>query len=97
MNLLYHDANLQNKRFKVYLSEGRPESDGIQAAAALKKAGIPCRAVLDSAVGYIMDKVDMVFVGAEGVVENGGIVNKIGTFQIALVAKALGKPRHQRS
>lgn len=39
-----------------------------------------------------MDKVDMVFVGAEGVVENGGIVNKIGTFQIALVAKALSKP-----
>lgn len=39
-----------------------------------------------------MDKVDMVFVGAEGVVENGGIVNKIGTFQIALVAQALSKP-----
>jgi translation initiation factor eIF-2B subunit alpha len=39
-----------------------------------------------------MDKVDMVFVGAEGVVENGGIVNKIGTFQIALVANALSKP-----
>lgn len=26
-----------------------------------------------------MDKVDMVFVGAEGVVENGGIVNKVNT------------------
>lgn len=58
----------------------------------MRKNGIPCRAVLDSAVGYIMDKVDMVFVGAEGVVENGGIVNKIGTFQIALVANALSKP-----
>lgn len=51
----------------------------IQAVAALRKAGIPCRAVLDSAVGYIMDKIDMVFVGAEGVVENGGIVNKVNT------------------
>lgn len=28
MNLLYHAANLQNKRFKVYVTEGRPESDG---------------------------------------------------------------------
>ncbi|KAI9329658.1 hypothetical protein BD770DRAFT_333982 [Pilaira anomala] len=92
MSVLYHAANVQHKRFKVYVTEGRPNSDGIQAVAALRKAGIPCRAVLDSAVGYIMDKVDMVFVGAEGVVENGGIVNKIGTFQIALVAKALGKP-----
>ncbi|KAI7873853.1 uncharacterized protein EV154DRAFT_527659 [Mucor mucedo] len=92
MSVLYHAANVQHKRFKVYVTEGRPNSDGIQAVAALRKAGIPCRAVLDSAVGYIMDKVDMVFVGAEGVVENGGIVNKIGTFQIALVAKALSKP-----
>ncbi|KAI8982026.1 hypothetical protein BDF20DRAFT_447709 [Mycotypha africana] len=92
MSVLYHAANVQNKRFKVYVTEGRPHSDGIQAVAALRKHGIPCRAVLDSAVGYIMDKVDMVFVGAEGVVENGGIVNKVGTFQIALVANALGKP-----
>ena len=30
--------------------------------------------------------------GAEGVVENGGIVNKLGTYQLALAAKALGKP-----
>ncbi|CAO0798642.1 unnamed protein product [Mucor circinelloides] len=92
MSVLYYAANVQNKRFKVYVTEGRPNSDGIQAVSALRKNGIPCRAVLDSAVGYIMDKVDMVFVGAEGVVENGGIVNKIGTFQIALVANALSKP-----
>ncbi|KAI8876488.1 nagb/rpia/CoA transferase-like protein [Backusella circina FSU 941] len=92
MSVLFYAANTQNKRFKVYVTEGRPNSDGIQAVSALRKAGIPCRAVLDSAVGYIMDKVDMVFVGAEGVVENGGIVNKIGTYQIALVANALSKP-----
>lgn len=34
----------------------------------------------------------MVIVGAEGVVENGGIVNKIGTFTCAMVAKAMNKP-----
>lgn len=49
----------------------------LQAVDYLREAGIPCRAVLDSAVGYIMDKVDMVFVGAEGVVENGGVINKV--------------------
>ncbi|OAD68654.1 hypothetical protein PHYBLDRAFT_19436 [Phycomyces blakesleeanus NRRL 1555(-)] len=92
MSVLYHAANVQNKRFKVYVAEGRPNSDGIQAVDALRAAGIPCRAVLDSAVGYIMDKVDMVFVGAEGVVENGGVINQIGTYQIALVANALSKP-----
>lgn len=34
----------------------------------------------------------MVLMGAEGVVENGGIINKLGSFQIATVAKAMGKP-----
>lgn len=38
--------------------------------------------------------VDMVLVGAEAVVENGGIINKLGTYQIALVAKALNKPMY---
>ena len=39
-----------------------------------------------------INKVDCVFVGAEAVLENGGIVNKIGTFTIALCAKAYNKP-----
>jgi translation initiation factor eIF-2B subunit alpha len=34
----------------------------------------------------------MVLLGAEGVVENGGVINKLGTYQIALCASALGKP-----
>jgi translation initiation factor eIF-2B subunit alpha len=33
-----------------------------------------------------------VLLGAEGVVENGGVINKLGTYQIALCAKALNKP-----
>ncbi|KAK2537789.1 Eif2b1 [Columba livia] len=41
---------------------------------------------------YIMEKVDLVLVGAEGVVESGGIINKIGTNQIAVCAKAQNKP-----
>ena len=36
--------------------------------------------------------VDLVLVGAEGVVENGGIINRLGTFNIALAAAAHNKP-----
>merc|ERR1712232_317869 len=39
-----------------------------------------------------MEKVDLVIVGAEGVVENGGIVNKLSTLTLAMSAKELGKP-----
>lgn len=48
--------------------------------------------LIDSAVAYSMDEVDMVFVGADGVVESGGIINMMGTYQIALVAKSMNKP-----
>ena len=43
----------------------------------LEKVGIHCTVVLDSAVGYVMSNVDCVMVGAEGVVESGGIINKV--------------------
>lgn len=55
-------------------------------------AGIPTKFIRDSAVGVIMEEVDLCLVGAEGVAENGGIINEIGTYQIALVANALRRP-----
>lgn len=60
--------------------------------AWLEAAAIKSKVILDSAVGFIMEKIDLVIVGAEGVVESGGIVNKVGTYQIAVMAKALNKP-----
>jgi translation initiation factor eIF-2B subunit alpha len=45
----------------------------------LEEENIPCTVILDSAVGYVMEQVDMVMVGAEGVVESGGIINKVSS------------------
>jgi translation initiation factor eIF-2B subunit alpha len=44
---------------------------------ALQKLGIASTLILDSSVGYVMSQVDYVLLGAEGVVESGGIVNKV--------------------
>lgn len=43
----------------------------LRTHAVLTAAGIPCVVVLDSAVAYIMERVDMVLVGSEAVVESG--------------------------
>lgn len=43
----------------------------------LSAAGIPCTIVLDAAVGYYIERMDMILVGAEGVVENGGLINQV--------------------
>eukprot|EP00238_Polyblepharides_amylifera_P003464 CAMPEP_0196575010 /NCGR_PEP_ID=MMETSP1081-20130531/4588_1 /TAXON_ID=36882 /ORGANISM="Pyramimonas amylifera, Strain CCMP720" /LENGTH=350 /DNA_ID=CAMNT_0041893187 /DNA_START=70 /DNA_END=1122 /DNA_ORIENTATION=- len=78
--------------FSALVTEGRPDRTGTKMAEALLALGVPCTLVLDSAAAYAMEGVDMLLLGAEVVVENGGVVNKLGTFQVATVARAMGKP-----
>uniref|UniRef100_A0A3P8ZCY8 Translation initiation factor eIF2B subunit alpha n=1 Tax=Esox lucius TaxID=8010 RepID=A0A3P8ZCY8_ESOLU len=84
-------AAAEKKRFTVYVTESQPDTAG-QMAEALRRLGVPVTVVLDAAVGYVLEKVDLVIVGAEGVVESGGIINKIGTYQMAVCSKAHNKP-----
>jgi len=91
MSLLLTAAE-KGKRFNVIVNETRPTEDGYVTANELKKNNIPVKLIIDSAVGYFMSKIDFVLTGAESVVENGGIINKIGTYNIAIIAKAHKKP-----
>lgn len=87
-------------RFRViYVLYGISDSDslaaepeGLETVRALRARGVPVATIPESAVAYSLGKVDTVIVGAEGVVENGGIVSRMGTYQIGLLAKAMGKP-----
>lgn len=89
-NLLVKAA--EHRHFSIVVLEGRPDAAGAKAAKVYADAGIPTTVVLDSAMSYVMENVDLVIVGAEGVVENGGIVNKIGTYGLGIAARELGKP-----
>lgn len=82
----------ETKHFSLCILEGRPDASGAKAAEFYSKAGIPTTVILDSAMGYVMESVDSVLIGAEGVVENGGIVNKIGTYALSICARAHDKP-----
>jgi translation initiation factor eIF-2B subunit alpha len=73
---------LQGTQFSVMVTEGRPDNTGITMAKALTEMGVPVTLVLDSGVAYAMGRVDMVLIGAEGVVENGGVINKLGSYQV---------------
>ncbi len=73
-------------------SLGTPADSSERTQQILTTAGIPCEVVLDSAVGYVMERVDMVLVGCEAVVESGALISSVGTYQVALVAKAMQKP-----
>nr|XP_029124328.1 translation initiation factor eIF-2B subunit alpha isoform X1 [Elaeis guineensis] len=85
-------AASNRKLFRVLCTEGRPDRTGLRFSNELAALGVPVKLLIDSAVAYTMDEVDMVFVGADGVVESGGIINMMGTYQIALVAHSMNKP-----
>jgi len=84
----------ETKHFDIIVLEGRPDAAGAKAAGAYAshESKIPTTVVLDAAMGHVMETVDVVLVGAEAVVENGGFVNKMGTYALATCAKAHGKP-----
>lgn len=85
-------AAKSNKRFHVYVTRSTPDNTGEQMVAELEKVGIECTLILDSAIGYIMESIDMVLVGAEGVVESGGVINRVGTYTMAMCAREMKKP-----
>ncbi|XP_049285952.1 translation initiation factor eIF-2B subunit alpha isoform X2 [Anopheles funestus] len=85
-------AAQNNKRFHVFVTHSAPDHHGEQMVRELENEGIDCTLILDTAIGYVMETVDMVLVGAEGVVESGGIVNRIGTVTMAICAREMKKP-----
>jgi len=85
----------QGKRIKVIANETRPFLQGARLTAyELAKEGIPVTVACDNAVGHLMKQglVQKVVVGADRIAANGDTANKIGTYTVALVAKAHGVP-----
>uniref|UniRef100_U5EXD1 Translation initiation factor eIF2B subunit alpha n=1 Tax=Corethrella appendiculata TaxID=1370023 RepID=U5EXD1_9DIPT len=85
-------AAASKKRFQVFVTHSFPDNGGEKMCKELTDAGIECTVILDSAIGYVMETVDFVLCGAEGVVESGGIINRVGTFTIAMCAREMKKP-----
>ena len=79
-------------RFKVIYVVSGEDSEAQENIAALRERDIPVATIPPTAIAYCMDSVTQCFVGAEGVVENGGIVSRMGTYQMGMLAKATGKP-----
>lgn len=80
----------QGKHVDVIVTETRPLLQGARLTAwELKRDGIPVTVITDGMVGAVfsMGKVDAVLVGADRIAVNGDVANKIGTYQIAVLAK----------
>lgn len=83
------------KNVKVIATETRPVQQGSRLTAfELKHDGFDVSLIPDTAVGYSMANklVNKVVVGADRVLRTGHVYNKIGTYQVALIAKQHGIP-----
>lgn len=78
------------KRVHVYADETRPFLQGARLTAwELQQDEIPVTLIADNAAGFLMNqgRVDAVIVGADRVASNGDVANKIGTYQVAVLAR----------
>ncbi len=79
-------AKKQGKRFEVHNTETRPRFQGRQTAKDLAKAGIPVVHMVDSAARVAVKNCKAVLIGADALLSDGKIVNKIGSEVIAELA-----------
>lgn len=80
---------------KVYADETRPVLQGARLTAfELQQAGIDVTLICDNMAAMVMSqgKVQAVIVGTDRVAANGDVANKIGTYGVAVLAKAHGIP-----
>ena len=79
----------------AWLDETRPRLQGAALSAwELGCCGVPSTVIVDGASGLLMRRgeVDVVLVGCDRVARNGDVANKIGTYNLALAARAHGVP-----
>jgi methylthioribose-1-phosphate isomerase len=79
------------KKVHVYADETRPYLQGARLTAwELHKDNIPVTLITDSMAGWFMRQknVDLVIVGADRIAANGDVANKIGTYSVAVLARA---------
>lgn len=83
-------AHEKGKRVRVIADETRPWLQGLRLTAfELMLEEIPVTVIADSAAGSLMrqEDVDLVITGADRIAANGDVANKIGTYQVAVLAK----------
>src|SRR5882672_5346502 len=87
-----HDAG---KNISVIANETRPYLQGARLTAwELQRDGIPVTVLSDGMPGHLFQKgaIDLCIVGADRIARNGDVANKIGTYQVAVLAGAHGVP-----
>ena len=88
-------ARAQNKRLKIFCAETRPYFQGARLTATVcRDMGFDTTVITDNMPAYVMERegIDLFTSAADAICLDGTVVNKVGTFQIAIAANYLGVP-----
>jgi len=92
---IIYTAQAQGKRIKVFADETRPVLQGARLTVwELQQEGVDVTLICDNTAAFLMKtkKIDCVIVGGDRVAQNGDVANKIGTYNVAVLAKAHNIP-----
>jgi methylthioribose-1-phosphate isomerase len=92
---VYYAVEREGKHIEVYADETRPLLQGARLTTwELREAGIPVTLICDNMAADVMRRgwVNAVFVGTDRTVRNGDVANKIGTYGLAVLARAHNIP-----
>ena len=81
----------QGKKLHIYVDETRPVLQGARLTAwEMMKEKIPATLITDNMAGFLMQqgRINKIIVGADRIAANGDTANKIGTYSLAVLAKA---------
>ncbi len=82
----------KNKKIRVVVCESRPKLEGRLMAKSLARAGIKTELITDAMMGLYIQDVDSAIIGADIILKNGNIVNKVGSKSLALFCREYKKP-----
>lgn len=88
-------AKAMNKDIRVFCPETRPYFQGARlTASVVKDMGVDVTVISDNMPAYVMqkEKIDLFTSAADAICLDGHVCNKVGTFQLAIVANYMGVP-----
>ena len=77
---------------KVYVLEGRPMTEGHRTIRDLNESGVHATLMIDAAIAVALADADIAIVGADSISADGYLLNKTGTFPLAISCKEFDIP-----
>ncbi|WP_456395107.1 translation initiation factor IF-2B subunit alpha [Thermococcus sp.] len=89
---IFRSAKMKGKHFRVILTESAPDYEGLALAGELERLEIPFEIITDAQIGIFAERATMAIVGADNITQDGAVINKAGTYPLALACHDRGIP-----